>query len=419
MNGWQKKMKVRTMQIVDFWVGVPLCFIFSIFNKVRNVLPFKRLKFKKKILFLELSEMGSAILAYSAIMRAKEIKKDYDFYFLIFKSNKESVEILNTFDNDKILTIDNSSFLKLTLSTIKTIFKLRSLSLEAILDMELFSRYSTLISYLSNPKEIIGFSNYTEEGLYRGNFITKKVFYNPTKHISINFLALSESLSKDTLSEPFVKKDLTSYILPIPKFNFKNEIFNNIYLKFRKYNISKNDKLILINPDAGALPLRGWPIEYYKDLINKLESEYPEFKILITGAPSSYSLGKLLCKDCSNTYNFCGETENITEFLHLMEISALLITQDSGPVHFASLTNIKLIALFGPETTLRYGPINSNNENTIVISKGFHCAPCYSAANHRHSACRDNICMKSIGISEVVNGIKELLSNGKSSIINN
>ena len=201
-------MKVRTMQIVDFWVGVPLCFIFSILNKIKSVLPFKKSKFNKKILFLELSEMGSAILAYSAIMKAKEIKKDYDFYFLIFKSNKESVEILNTFDKDKILTIDNSSFLKLTLSTLKTILKLRSLSLEAILDMELFSRYSTLISYLSNPKEIIGFSNYTEEGLYRGNFLTKKVFYNPTKHISINFLALSESLSKETLSKPFVKRDL-------------------------------------------------------------------------------------------------------------------------------------------------------------------------------------------------------------------
>lgn len=412
-------MKVRTMQIVDFWVGVPLCFIFSILNKIKSVLPFKKSKFNKKILFLELSEMGSAILAYSAIMKAKEIKKDYDFYFLIFKSNKESVEILNIFDKDKILTIDNSSFLKLTLSTLKTILKLRSLSLEAILDMELFSRYSTLISYLSNPKEIIGFSNYTEEGLYRGNFLTKKVFYNPTKHISINFLALSESLSKETLSKPFVKKDLSLYILPIPKFNFKNEIFDNIYLKLKKFNISKNDKLILINPDAGALPLRGWPIKYYKELISKLENEYPDYKILITGAPSSYTLSKLLCKDVNNTYNFCGETKNITEFLHLMEISTLLITQDSGPVHFASLTNIKLIALFGPETTLRYGPINSNNKDTIVISKNLHCAPCYSAANHRHSTCKDNLCMKCIGVSEVFNSVIRFLDNKEYNVINN
>ena len=411
-------MKVRTMQIVDFWIGVPLCFIFSIFNKIRKIIPFKKSKFNKKILFLELSEMGSAILAYSAIMRAKEIKKDHDFYFLIFKSNKESVEILNIFDNDKILTIDNSSFLKLTFSTLKTIIKLRNLSIEAILDMELFSRYSTLISYLSNPKEIIGFSNYTEEGLYRGNFLTKEVFYNPTKHISLNFLALSESLSKDVLSKPFVKKDLSLYILPIPKFNFKNKIFENIYFKLKKFNISENDKLILVNPDAGALPLRGWPLEYYKDLIGKIENEYSDYKILITGTPSSYALGKILCKGFKNTYNFCGETKNITEFLHLMKISALLITQDSGPVHFASLTNIKLIALFGPETTLRYGPINCNNGNTIVISKDLHCAPCYSAANHRHSACKDNVCMKCIEVEEIFCYVKQLLDNKKNIVIN-
>lgn len=56
-------MKVDTMRWVDHYVGVPLCFLLKLV-----FWPFDRMRKEQKtasnnVLFIELSEMGSAILA--------------------------------------------------------------------------------------------------------------------------------------------------------------------------------------------------------------------------------------------------------------------------------------------------------------------------------------------------------------------
>lgn len=86
-------MKTGIVRKVDYWVGIPICFILLIFDKVRNIYAQRELKknTRKNILFLELSEMGSAVLAYSAIKKAKEIYPDAHFYFWIFSKNQDSV----------------------------------------------------------------------------------------------------------------------------------------------------------------------------------------------------------------------------------------------------------------------------------------------------------------------------------------
>ena len=69
-------MKVDFMRKVDYYVGVPICFFLSILRSLQNILGLRKLKkdFKpKKLLFIELSEMGSTILAYGAMKKAKDL----------------------------------------------------------------------------------------------------------------------------------------------------------------------------------------------------------------------------------------------------------------------------------------------------------------------------------------------------------
>ncbi|MBU3933803.1 MAG: hypothetical protein KKH11_03985, partial [Candidatus Omnitrophica bacterium] len=68
-------MKVNFARFVDYWLGIPICFALSVFHNIRKIfIPARVKEFKpEKIMFLELSEMGSAILAYSAMRRAKEM----------------------------------------------------------------------------------------------------------------------------------------------------------------------------------------------------------------------------------------------------------------------------------------------------------------------------------------------------------
>ena len=115
------------MRWVDYYIGIPICFLLSIFVSIERLLRLRKIKkgFKpKKILFIELSEMGSAILAYSAIKKSKELFNS-EVYFMIFKENEESVRLLDLIPKEKIITIRSKSFLLLAVDTIGAIFKMR------------------------------------------------------------------------------------------------------------------------------------------------------------------------------------------------------------------------------------------------------------------------------------------------------
>src|SRR4029078_13351294 len=78
-----------------------------------------------------------------------------------------------------------------------------------------------------------------------------------------------------------------------------------------------------------------------------------------------------------------------------------------GPAHFASLTPIKSITLFGPETPVLYGPLGPD---AVHLFASLACSPCLSALNHRSSPCTDNQCLKAISVEEVLAHARRLLA---------
>ncbi len=74
------------------------------------------------------------------------------------------------------------------------------------------------------------------------------------------------------------------------------------------------------------------------------------------------------------------------------------MTADSGPAHFAAMIDIPEVVFFGPETPHRYAPLSNKIE---ILYTNLSCSPCYTAQNHRHSLCDDNICMKRISSDAV------------------
>jgi ADP-heptose:LPS heptosyltransferase len=95
-----------------------------------------------------------------------------------------------------------------------------------------------------------------------------------------------------------------------------------------------------------------------------------------------------------------GYTRSIRELLMLFHAARLLITNDGGPGHFASLTPIKTMVFFGPETGRLYGPLGPRAQ---VLESGIACSPCLSAYNHRLTFCDgDNQCLKRIAPEPVL-----------------
>jgi ADP-heptose:LPS heptosyltransferase len=92
----------------------------------------------------------------------------------------------------------------------------------------------------------------------------------------------------------------------------------------------------------------------------------------------------------------------------VFHLAELLVTNDGGPGHFASMTPMSSIILFGPETPALYGSLDPE---AVHFFRGLSCSPCLTAYNHRNSPCDgDNQCLKTIEPAEVWAAAQKILS---------
>jgi ADP-heptose:LPS heptosyltransferase len=197
-------MKVDTMRKIDYYIGIPLCALGSICLNIAMFLRKKNDNLPRNILFIELSEMGSAILVDPA-MRKIQKEKDAKIYFAIFKKNKPSLDLLKTVAEENIYTIRENSLFYFVRDTLKFFFWTRKKKIDAVIDLELFSRFTALMTGFSGARAKVGFHAYYNEGLYRGSFLTHKVAYNPHMHIAKNFIALVNALYSPKREIPYSK----------------------------------------------------------------------------------------------------------------------------------------------------------------------------------------------------------------------
>lgn len=403
-------MNVDRMRAIDKWLGIPLTLILTI--SLRCIHLFKQCAActPRKILFIELSEMGSTILADPAMRKLKNIEGT-ELFFVIFKKNRGSLDLIGTIEPKNTFTIRENSLFSLITDTVRFLFWTRKISIDTVIDLELFSRFTALLSGLCGAVNRVGFYSFHNEGLYRGELLTHKVSYNPHMHIAKNFIALINSLLSETPEIPFSKRLVTDEEISLPVISYPEKelesmraIIKNYYLPYNK----EKQKIVLINPNASELlPQRRWDRRNYIELIKIILQEYEDVVILLTGAPSEKDEAQDMTATINNErcVNFAGALK-LGQLPILYTISTLMVTNDSGPGHFSSITPMPTFVLFGPETPSLYGSLG----NSTPIYAGLACSPCVSAANHRKTACHDNKCLQIIKVKQVFETIKPVLA---------
>ncbi|MDD5729523.1 MAG: glycosyltransferase family 9 protein [Candidatus Omnitrophica bacterium] len=393
-------MKVNTARKIDYWVGIPVCFLLSCFHKIQTLAKPGGPAVKclpKKILFMEFSEMGSAILAFASISEVRQSYADASLYFWIFKKNKESVNLLNIIPEKNVLTLRDDNLFLLCIDILRNLRFLRKEKIDVALDMELFSRFSSILSFLTGAKTRVGFYKYSMEGLYRGDLHTHKVMYNPYIHISENFLSLVNAIACDPDRIPLLKKKVVPNNYGLPKISFGSTEGT----LSRLGPAAKTGKRIVINLGINEkIDIRKWPEGFYLELIKKI-LEDPQNLVILAGVG-----------ECGSDFvpherciNLIGKT-SLKGLIGLFNCCDVLISHDSGIIHIASLTDIYIIALFGPETPQLYAPLTGN---LSVFYSNFACSPCLSAYNHKNYICKNNECLKDISVGSVYSELKKVI----------
>jgi ADP-heptose:LPS heptosyltransferase len=391
---------ISALQRTDRWVGTPLCALLTIVRKVFELArPFGP-RPVRKILFIKFAEQGTTVLAYPAICRAIEMVGREHVYFIVFDDNRLILDVLNLIPKENVITISTHSSTALAMSAAQAVRQARRARIDAVIDMEFFARFSAILTFLIGAKTRVGFHTFFGDGPYRGDLMTHRLLYNPHLHTSQMFEAMVEALTRD----PAV----------LPTFDFIPSS-NQTFAKFRPTlaDLAEIDALlqrenprigpaplVLLNPNASdLLPLRRWPPERYIELARRLLDRYPNLFIGFTGSRAeAIGVNELARKiDSERTIPLAGKT-TLRQVLVLYARSKILVTNDSGPAHFASMTPIRVVTLFGPETPALFG---ARSSNATALWAGLACSPCVNAYNNRQSVCRNNLCMQAITVDEV------------------
>ncbi|HEB86555.1 MAG TPA: glycosyltransferase family 9 protein [Gammaproteobacteria bacterium] len=402
-------MKVDNMRKIDYYAGIPLCFLLSLGLGLRRLFQPRRPMTAGKVLLIELSEMGSAILVDPAMRKLQA--HGAELFFLIFAKNAASLRLLGTVAEDHVFTIREDGLVSLVIDTLRFLLWARRQRIDSVIDLELFSRFTALLSGLSGAANRVGYYAFNNEGLYRGEMLTHRVAYNPYLHISKNFIAMVNALlserDDDLYSRSIIGDDeirLARVDIPDAQQEAMQQRVQESYPDY----VGGRQRIVLINPNASELlPQRRWMPDRYVEVMRRVLAEFDDVLILITGAPAEYAEAEDLKRQVDNErcINFAGKLK-LQELPVLYSIASLMLTNDSGPGHFSSITDLHTFVIFGPETPKLYGSLG----NSTPIYAGLACSPCVSAANHRKTPCHDNVCLQMINVEEVFTQIQAALA---------
>ncbi len=253
---------------------------------------------------------------------------------------------------------------------------------------------SALIALFSGARERVGFDT---EG--RGLLLTRRVPYRHDQHEVDNFL---DVLRADGVP---VRDDYLEFWTTAEEDNDANEILIG-------EGVEPGERLALIHPFA-AIPQRGWHLEDFARLATLLREQ--GLRVAVLGSPRERGIFEsarhLFGSDC---VDLVGKS-SLRVTMALLRKATIFVGNDSGVMHLAAAAAIPLVALFGPQSPLKFGPWS---ERAKILYKKFPCSPCRQKyfTECEPSPRMKPACIEAISVDEVFFACRELLCRSNDTV---
>ncbi len=384
------------MRSVDAFIGVPLCLGVSGLRTATRLLSGNEAPTGKpgSVLIIKLSELGALVMMGPAVRSLTELVGRDKLYFLTFGESRPLLEILNFIPPGNIFSIRTDSLIRVVLDALSCLSEIRRRRIECSLDLDFFSRATALIALLSGCRRRVGCHAYFGEGPYRGDLLTHRLKFNPHIHVSRMFEVMARAVEMPAGDFPRIEYVPGPAVAPAMHFAPTGEEIAAVGHMLADVGVGTGHEIVLLNSnisDREAIPLRKWSDERYVELARLILAGTPEAFVLLTGGlKEADSIAKLEAGVGNARCRSVAGRTTLRELLALYRKAAVLVTNDSGPAHLATLTDIQVVVLFGPESPHLWRPLGDGVE---VVYRGLGCSPCFTVYNGRQSKCRRNACM--------------------------
>lgn len=340
----------------------------------------------ERILVIQTAFLGDVLLTLPVAHHLKKINPAYKVSFLIKKELNQVREIYNGID--EYILIDKSKYLTSIFEVVKKIKN----RFDVVISTHRSAR-SALISYLSNSRIRISFDRASLNFLYSHLVTYRKELHEIQRNLSL----LSYFKNNIDWKEKI-------------KLNLDDYIYND---KFMSWKTNK-DKIVVIAPGT-VWETKRYPEYYFSVVINKLIED--GFRVVLIGSNDDFEIGLKIEKNIkAQNYllNLIGKL-SLKESVSLINLSDLLICNDSAPTHMGVFTNTPVLTIYG-STVPEFGFYPFRNFDRIVQIENLYCKPC---GIHGHKECPEKHfkCMIDLKPEIVYQNASEMLNKPMKAIL--
>jgi ADP-heptose:LPS heptosyltransferase len=315
----------RLFRSADKYAGVPLLALIGALRRKRP-----KPHCLGRIGILTTAAIGDTILIGAILGDLRAALPDSRIIFLAGDSNHAAAALLSPAP-DSLLRIP--VYKPLEASRI-----VRECDLDVLLDFGPWPRLNALIAWLSGAKFTLGFRT---AGQFRHYAFDKAVEHSPLSHELENHRRMIAQLGIEATHVPAI--DL-SKLLTRSDFSPPDP-----YLVFHLW------------PGGTASREKEWPTERWTRLARHFAAQ--GYAIAFTGAPSQRQINQDVIDSIDSQHqpllwNAAGLS--LAETAGLTAASRMVVSVDTGIMHLAAALGVPLIALHGPSSSKRWGPVGRN-----------------------------------------------------------
>lgn len=285
---------------------------------------------------------------------------------------------------DELLLVRSESLLSTLLDLASAVRRLRRNPPDLALDFEQFSRSGALLGRLGRAAQRVGFrsGNVGRDGLY-----TVTVARRPDVHAARSFRDLAETAG--VAAGPLRLGGLE------PSARGRAELLA----------LGVQTPYAVLHPGSGDnFPGRRWSSAGFA-AAGRAAVEAGR-QLYLTGSAGEKDLTAPVATGVGVGAHDLAGALSLEGLVALLAGADVLLANDTGPVHLASQLGVPVLAVYGPNTPVLYGP---RSEGSRAFYRALPCSPCIRAANYRSSRCRIHTCMASIPTGEVVTALQKCL----------
>lgn len=163
-----------------------------------------------------------------------------------------------------------------------------------------------------------------------------------------------------------------------------------------------NRPLVVLNPGGAYGTAKLWPAERFAALAERLVAEFGA-RVLVTGTPGERSIGETIA-GCSRVplETYFDPPLGLGPLKALIERADLLVTNDTGPRHFAIAFGVSVVTIFGP-TDPAWTETHFADERKVSLS--LDCQPC----QEKICPLGHTNCMRQLEVDAVFAAARDLL----------